>query len=177
MWQDISCQPPLMISTAKSFGYMAKYFCTNLPTSLNAFCPQKYHHSWPDSQRIWGSFDLRDMGWPNVCISPLPGARSGKVTERSVSSSHQCFLKFPAALRWQTLATSVTAFETDRKEKTKTRPVILGYWDIGIISQVWAALHAVGNRIMWWEGQSTFCDGKVGGSTSMALAVQGLVDF
>ena len=126
LWQDLSCQPPLMISTAKSFGYMAKYFCTKLPTSLNAFCPQKYHHSCPGSQRIWGSFDLRKMGWPNVCISLLPGARSGKVTERSVCSSHQCFLKFPAALRWQTPATSVTAFETDREEKTKTRPLILG---------------------------------------------------
>ena len=27
------------------------------------------------------------------------------------------------------------------------------------------------------KGQSTFCDGKVGGSTSMALALQSLVDF
>ena len=124
-----------------------------------------------------GFFYLRDMGWPNVCISLLPGVTCGKVSKRSVCSSHQCFLKFPAALRWQTLATSVTAFETDRKEKTKTRPVILWYCDIGIISQVWAALHAVGNRIMWWEGQSTFCDGKVGGCTSMALALQSLVDF
>ena len=104
----------------KSFGDMAKYFCTILPTSLNAFCPQKYHHLCPDSQRIWRSFDLRDMEWPHVCISPLPGVRSGKVTERSVCFSHQCFLKFPAALRWQTLARSVTAFETDREEKNKT---------------------------------------------------------
>ena len=66
------------------------------------------------------------------------------------------------------------------KREDKDTPfdiVILGYCDIGIISQVWAALHAVGNRIMWWEGQSTFCDGKVGGCISMALALQSLVDF
>ena len=37
---------------------------------------------------------------------------------------------------------------------------ILGYCDIGIIPQVWAALHAVGNRIMWWEGQSAFLMGR-----------------
>ena len=35
--------------------------------------------------------------------------------------------------------------------------------DIGIISQVWTVLHAVGNRITWWEGESIFCDGRVGG--------------
>ena len=101
-----------------------------------------------------GFFYLRDMGWPNVCISLLPGVTCGKVSKRSVCSSHQCFLKFPAALRWQTLATSVTAFETDRKEKTKTRPLILWYWDIVISG---SSLKSEPLCMRWETGQ---CDGR-----------------
>ena len=179
MWQDLSCQPPLTISTAKSFGDMAKYFCTKSPTSrLRFVLKNNTTHALILKEfgglltsEIW---DGQMSTYPHFLEWRVEKSQSNLFVLRTTVFSNFLLL-YDDKLWLQAWLLSNRSKREDRD--TPCDIVILGYCDMGIISQVWAALHAVGNRIIWLEGQSTFCDGKVGGSTSITLVLQSLVDF
>ena len=168
MWQDLSCQPPLMISTAKSFGYMAKYFCTKLPTSLNAFCPKNIiTHALVLKE--FGFFLPQRYGMAKCLHIPTSWSDVWKSVEAI------CLFFAPVFSQISCCSTMTNSgYKRDCIRNRSRREEKDTLCDIGIISQVWSDFHTIGNMIMWWEGlgQSTFRDGKVGGSTSLALALQ-----
>ena len=177
MWQDLSCQPPLMISTAKSFGYMAKYFCTKLPTSLNAFCPQKYHHSCPGSQRIWVFFtseiwDGQMSAYPYFLEWRVEKCRSDLFVLRTSVFSN--FLLLYDDKLW------LQAWLHSKPIEKRRQRHALWYCDIGIL---WYRDHlsslsrfACGGKqdnvmggtvyILWWEGRWVYIYGF--GSTELS---------
>ena len=162
MWQDLSCQPPLMISTAKSFGYMAKYFCTKLPTSLNAFCPKNIiTHALVLKE--FGFFLPQRYGMAKCLHIPTSWSDVWKSVEAICLFFAPVFSQISCCSTMTNSGYKRDCIRNRSRREEKDTPcdiVILGYCDIGIISQVWAALHNVGNRIMWWEGQSAFLMGR-----------------